>query len=128
MVNEFGTGFTGEKERGPAENLFGRTAENYFDPIKRGTTGFTLGQLYPQANQYDILPASSFNFVPNSPNIGVNDRFPDHQGYERFHIVDNFTLIRSSHTLKFGFNFERNWATDGPHAGCFSGASILPRT
>lgn len=121
MVNEFGIGFTGEKERGPADNLFGRTVENYFDPVKRSTNGFTLGQFYPSANQYDIMPGASFNYVPNGPSIGANARYPDHQGYERFHFLDNFSLIRNKHTFKFGIYFERNWATDGPHADCFDG-------
>jgi hypothetical protein len=121
MVNEFGIGFTAEKERGPADNLFGRTVENYFDPVKRATNGFDLGQLYPGANNYDILPGAFFDFVPGKLDIGVNARFPDHQGYERFHFVDNFSLIKGKHTFKFGLYFERNWATDGPHADCFSG-------
>jgi hypothetical protein len=121
MTNEFGTGFTGEKERGPADNLFGRTVANYFDPVRRDKTGFTLGQLYPAANGYDILPQALFNFVPGSPNITTEPRFPDHQGYERFHFLDNFSLIRNKHTFKFGIYFERNWATDGPHASCFDG-------
>ena len=121
MINEFGIGFTGEKERSPADNLFGRTAQNYFDPVKRSTNGFTLGQLYPAANVYDILPQAFFNFVPDSPNISAEARFPDHQGYERFHFLDNFSLIRGKHTFKFGLYFERNWATDGPHADCFDG-------
>lgn len=121
MINEFGTGFTGEKERSPADNLFGRTTANYFDPVKRSTTGFSLGQLYPGANPYNILPQAFFDFVPGSPDITAEPRFPDHQGYERFHITDNFSLIRNKHTFKFGLNFEHNWATDGPHADCFDG-------
>ena len=121
MINEFGIGFTGEKERSPADNLFGRTVQNYFDPVKRSTNGFTLGQLYPAANVYDILPQAFFNFVPDAPSISAEPRFPDHQGYERFHFLDNFSLIRSKHTFKFGIYFERNWATDGPHADCFDG-------
>ncbi len=121
MINEFGTGFTGEKERSPADNLFGRTTENYFDPVKRSTNGFTLGQLYPGANVYDIMPQAFFNFVPDGPSISAEARFPDHQGYERFHFLDNFSLIRNKHTFKFGLYFERNWATDGPHADCFDG-------
>ena len=121
MINEFGTGFTGEKERGPAANLFGRTTANYFDPVSREKTGFTLGQLYPAANEYNILPQAFFNFVPDAPNISAEARFPDHQGYERFHFLDNFSLIHNKHTFKFGIYFERNWATDGPHADCFDG-------
>jgi len=121
MINEFGIGFTGEKERSPADNLFGRTTANYFDPVKRSTNGFTLGQLYPAANVYDILPQATFGFVPDGPQLTADARFPDHQGYERFHFLDNFSLIRNKHTFKFGIYFERNWATDGPHADCFDG-------
>ncbi len=121
IINEFGIGFTGEKERGPADNLFGRTRENYFDAVKRDKTGYTLGQLYPEANEYNILPQAFFNFVPGSPNITTEQRFPDHQGYERFHILNNLSIIRNRHTVKLGFSFERNWATDGPHADCFNG-------
>jgi Carboxypeptidase regulatory-like domain len=121
IVNEFGIGFTGEKERSPADNLFGRTKENYFDPVKRDKTGFTLGQLYPEANQYNILPQAFFNFVPNGPSLSAEARFPDHQGYERFHFLDNLSVVLGKHTMKFGLYFERNWATDGPHADCFDG-------
>lgn len=121
MINEFGIGFTGEKERGPAANLFGRTTQNYFDPVRRDKTGFDLGQLYPAANEYNILPQAFFDFVPDAPSISAEARFPDHQGYERFHFLDNFSLIRNKHTFKFGIYFERNWATDGPHADCFDG-------
>jgi hypothetical protein len=121
MTNEFGTGFTGEKERGMADNLFGRTVSNYFDSVRRDKTGFSLGQLFPAANSADILPQAFFDFVLNPPDMTTEARFPDHQGYERFHFLDNFSLIRNKHTLKFGLNFERNWATDGPHADCFNG-------
>jgi hypothetical protein len=121
MVNEFGAGFTGEKEQGQADNLFGRTTANYFDPVRRDKNGFTLGQLFPAANAYDILPQSFFNFVPDAPSITAEARFPDHQGYERLHVVDNFSLVKGKHTFKFGLYFERNWATDGPHADCFDG-------
>lgn len=121
IVNEISTGFTGEKERSPAANLFGRTTSNYFDPVRRDKTGFNLGQLYPAANQYNTLPQAFFDFVPSAPDITADARFPDHQGYERFHFTDNLTYIRGKHSFKAGLSFERNWATDGPHADCFDG-------
>jgi len=105
MINEFGIGFTGEKERSPADNLFGRTHANYFDAVKRSTTGFNLGQLFPSANPYDTLPQAFFDFVPGSPDITAEPRFPDHQGYERFHYLDNFSLIRNTHTFMLGLYF-----------------------
>jgi hypothetical protein len=121
VVNEFNIGVVGEKEMGNATNLFGRTEANYFDPIKRSTLGFTLGQLYPQANTNDILPQAYFNFVPNGAYLNTEDRLPDNQGYPRFNLADNLSWIRGSHTFKFGLYLERSWATDGPHAGCFNG-------
>ncbi len=124
MVNEFGIGFTGEKEEGLPEAIGGKTTSNYFNPILRSTVGFTTPQLYPGANGYGFLPQATFNNVPGitgSPSITADARLPDNQGYERFHLTDNFTLVKGAHTMKFGLYFERNWSTDGPHASCFSG-------
>lgn len=122
VVNEFNIGLVGEKEFGNATNLFGRTQANYFDPIKRSTLGFTLGQLYPGANTNDLIPAAYFGGVPSAAYIGADDpRLPDNQGYTRFSFANNLSWIRGSHTFKFGVSFERNWATDGPHADCFNG-------
>ena len=121
IVNEFNIGMVGEKELGPATNLFGRNQSNYFDPIKRSTLGFTLGQLYPSANTNDILPQAYFGGVPNGAYLNTEDRFPDNQGYPRFNLSDNLSWVRGPHTFKFGLYIERSWATDGPHAGCFNG-------
>ena len=121
IVNEFSIGVVGEKELGPAQDLFGRTEANYFDPIKRSTLGFTLGQLYPAANPFDIMPQAFFNFVPNGAYLNAEQRLPDNQGYPRYQINDNLSWIHGPHTFKFGVYFEKNWATDGPHADCFNG-------
>jgi hypothetical protein len=124
MVNEFGTGFTGEQEEGLPEAIFGRTTSNYFNQILRSTTGFSIPQFSPAANQYGILPQAIFNFVPGitgQPSLTSDPRLPDNQGYHRYHLTDNFTWFKHSHTLKFGLYFERNWATDGPHANCYDG-------
>jgi hypothetical protein len=122
VVNEFNIGIVGEKELGNATDLFGRTQSNYFDPIKRSTLGFNLGQLYPGANTNDLLPAASFGFVPSAAYVGADDpRLPDNQGYPRFNFANNLSWIRGSHTFKFGVYFERSWATDGAHADCFNG-------
>jgi Carboxypeptidase regulatory-like domain len=120
-VNEFNSGFTGEKEQGQPEALFGRTIENYFDPIRRVNVGYQTGQLFPGANPYNIIPGVAFNFAPNGANYAPNNRLPDDQGYNRYHLTDNFSWIHGSHTMKFGVYLEMNWATDGPNADCFSG-------
>jgi hypothetical protein len=120
-VNEFNGGFTGEKEQGAPANLFGRTTENYYDPIRRTNVGFNTGQLFPAANPSNILPQAFFGGVPNGAFLDAENRLPDDQGYNRFHFTDNFSWIVGSHTLKFGIYNEINWATDGPNASCFSG-------
>jgi len=121
IVNEFNIGMVGEKELSPSVDMFGRTKATYFDPIKRSTLGFTMGQLYPGANTNDILPQAYFGGVPNGAYLNTEDRFPDNQGYPRFNFANNLSWIRGPHTFKFGVYFERSWATDGPHAGCFNG-------
>jgi Carboxypeptidase regulatory-like domain len=121
VVNEFNIGMVGEKEKSPAENLFGRTAANYFDPINRTKLGFTLGQLYPSANPDNVLPQEFFNFVPSNPGLEAEPRLPDNQGYPRFNFGDNLSWTKGPHTFKFGLYMERSWATDGPHADCFDG-------
>ena len=126
-VNEFNSGFTGEKEQGQPVNLFGRTTENYFDPIRRVTNSFETGQLFPAANPYNILPQANFGGVPNGAYLDAENRLPDDQGYNRFHFTDNFSWVHGSHTMKFGVYLEVNWATDGPNASCFSGCFNFER-
>jgi len=126
-VNEFSSGFTGEKEQGQPEALFGRTTDNYFDAIRRVTLGYGIGQLFPAANPYNIIPGVNFGYAPNGASYNPNNRLPDDQGYNRYHLSDNFTWIHGSHTLKVGVYLEMNWATDGPNADCFSGCFDFSR-
>ncbi len=127
-VNEFSSGFTGEKEQGQPEALFGRTTDNYFDAIRRVNVGYQTGQLFAAtANPYNIIPGVAFNYAPNGANYNPNNRLPDDQGYNRFHLTDNFSWIHGSHTMKFGIYHEENWATDGPNADCFSGCFDFTR-
>ncbi len=126
-VNEFSSGFTGEKEQGPPKDLFGRTVENYFDPIRRDKLGYQTGQLFPQINNFNIIPGVLFGGVPNPPNLTPAGRLPDDQGYNRYHLTDNFSWIHGAHTMKFGLYLEVNWATDGPSASCFSGCFYYDR-
>src|SRR5262245_15404069 len=38
-------------------------------------------------------PGVNFGGVPNAPNLGASSRLPDDQGYNRFHLTDNFSWI-----------------------------------
>src|SRR5437762_5995711 len=108
LVNQFNIGFTGEKELGTP------TRPNYFDPVDRTKLGFTLGQIYPSANPYNIIPQSTYGGVPSAASLTNDGRLPKSVAYERFFFTNNFSVARGEHGLKFGLYMERNWATDGP--------------
>lgn len=115
LVNEFNIGFTGEKELGTPNR------SGYFDPVDRTKVGYTLGQLYPSANPYDIIPQATYGGVPSGASITNDGRLPKSVAYERFFFTNNFSATRGSHGLKFGIFMERNWATDGPASGAWNG-------
>ncbi len=115
LVNEFNIGFTGEKELGTPNR------PDYFDPVDRTKLGFTLGQIYPAANPYNIIPQSTYGGVPSAASLTNDGRLPKSVAYERFFFTDNFSVVRSGHGLKFGIYMERNWATDGPASTAWNG-------
>lgn len=121
IVNEFGTGFTGEKERGTP------TGPHYFDPVTRTTRGFTLGQLFPSANPYNIIPQSIYGGVPDEPDVTNDGRLPKSVAYERFHLADDLSWTRGNHQLKFGIYTERAWGTDGKASCCWNGVFDFSR-
>jgi hypothetical protein len=115
LVNETIFGFSGDKQNGLSDRA------GYFDPVERSKVGFTLGQLFPQANPFNLIPQATYGGVPSSPDLTVDGRLPVKRSYERFQFTDNFSAVLDRHTLKFGFNFERNWATDGPASSAWDG-------
>ena len=115
LVNEFNIGHTGEKERGNPNR------PGYFDAVDRTKLGITLGQLYPEANPYNIIPQATYGGVPSAASITNDGRMPKNVAYARFHITDNLSLSRGRHGLKFGLYLERNWATDGPASTAWNG-------
>ena len=71
--------------------------------VLRSAIGFTAGQWYPQANPEGIIPRFNFN-VPNSPNVGFDNRFLKHGTDDTFNWSDTVTWVRGKHTLKGGFS------------------------
>ena len=115
LVNELITGFSGDKQNGLSDR------PDYFDTVNRAKVGFNLGQQYPQANPFNLIPQATYGGVPAAPDLTVDGRLPVKRSYERFQLTDNFSAILNRHTLKFGFTFERNWATDGPASSAWNG-------
>ena len=113
IVNEFNIGPEGEKERGVAPGPYPERAHDYFKSVQRTTYDYALGQFYPQANQFDLIPQATWGGVPNEPDIWHDARLPMDQGYTRFSFSDRLSMVRGAHTLKFGADFEQNWAHEG---------------
>lgn len=117
VVNEFSIGYRDLGERGHGGFL---TPEG-FGPILRSMHGMTTGQFHPEVNPLNIIPGAAFGGVPNAVNIAFDRRLPINAGDQRLDMVDNFSWIRGSHSLKFGLYYERNWPSEGPRATNFSG-------
>jgi len=87
---------------------------------ERSTVGFTIPQLYPSVNQYNLVPAATFG-VNNSANPTYTARFPL-QGVENtFTWNTSLTKVAGGHTIKAGFAPERWQAMKGKNASNFAG-------
>jgi hypothetical protein len=81
-----------------------------FDPsdpslIARSKMG-NIGQWYPAGNESGAIPNVSFGGVQNGINSGIGN-IPYHNENPVFTWIDNITLIRGTHSLKFGVYIER---------------------
>ena len=109
IVNEFNTSYRVLGEIGAA------TSADNFDRVIRDKVGLGgLGQLYPAGNPLRIIPQASFGGIPNAANMTYDDRLPIDAGDERYIVLDNLSMTKGSHNLKFGFYYERNYASEGP--------------
>jgi len=109
IVNEFNSSYRVLGEIGAA------TSADNFDPVVRGKVGLGgLTQLFPAGNPLNIIPQANFGGIPSAANVAYDDRLPINAGDERYIVLDNISVTRGSHAMKFGFYFERNFASEGP--------------
>jgi hypothetical protein len=120
IVNEMEVGYRVLHEDGSP------TSPNAFDPVIRSKVGITLGQLYPGNNPLDIIPQASFNGVPNAANISYVARTPIAARVDRWSYDDSLSVLRGSHSLKFGIYGELNQNSEGPR-GNFGGSIAFDR-
>ncbi|MCX6628394.1 MAG: hypothetical protein NTW28_12280, partial [Candidatus Solibacter sp.] len=95
------------------------TPGNPMSTVLRSAVGFNAGQWYPNANPDGIVPRATYN-VPNSPNVGFDDRFLKNGTDFVFTFNDNMTITRGGHTLKFGVAADRLREYEGERS-VFSG-------
>ncbi len=77
------------------------------DHVSRKATGIDIPQWNPGLNPDGYIPNMTFGSVPNAANPSMSNGIPYYNSNTIFSIVQNFTKIAGSHTLKFGAYFER---------------------
>jgi hypothetical protein len=111
IVNELAASYRVLHEDGAA------TSDASFDPVIRNQVGLGgLGQLFPALNPLGIIPNANFGGVTNAANIAYDGRLPIVASDSRYSLLNNFSLTRGNHSLKFGIYFEHNDGTEGPRA------------
>ena len=109
IVNEFNTSYRVLGEIGAA------TSPTNFDPVireKRASAG--LGQLFPAGNPLRIIPQANFGGIPNAANVDLRRPPADRCWRRALHRLRQSLLHKGSHGMKFGFYYERNYASEGP--------------
>ncbi|MFN7935561.1 MAG: carboxypeptidase-like regulatory domain-containing protein [Bryobacteraceae bacterium] len=113
VVNELTLGVNGRGEWHSIED-----AE--VQKIQRVKNGFTLGQLRPDMNPFDVMPNLTFGGIPGAVNLTFDARFPLTGSRMLVLLSDNLTKTHGKHIIKAGFSAEREFTTDGG-AASFNG-------
>ncbi len=114
LVFQATMGYSQFSEAGPPLNQADLVAK------ERQTVGYTIPQLFPSVNQYNLVPAATFG-VSDSANPNYTARFPL-QGVENtFNWNASLTKIAGGHNIKAGVYPEHWGAMKGKNASAFAG-------
>ena len=104
LVNEASFGYYHFQE--PA----GPYSTSSADVINRQKLGMTLGQFYPQFNQYDIIPSMSFGSgtITNPASVSFDIRWPKLGMTTVFNGNESLSKVWGNHQVKAGFFGERD--------------------
>src|SRR5262249_6837256 len=80
---------------------------------QRDAVGFRTGQFFPSINPLNLIPNATFGGVTAPGALALESRFPLTTGHWNFTFADNLSRTFVAHTLKFGFFYDRVWATQG---------------
>jgi hypothetical protein len=96
-----------------SETIFGVSQNKlyYFpeneDRVSKPGTGIQIAQWNPEVNPSQYIPNMSFGGVPNAANPSLSNGLPYYNSNTIFSLVQNFSKIAGTHSLKFGLYFER---------------------
>ncbi|MGH9841227.1 MAG: carboxypeptidase regulatory-like domain-containing protein [Blastocatellia bacterium] len=88
-------------------------ADSEIQRNRRDTTGFRTGQFFPANNPLNLIPNATFGGVTGAAVLGLESRFPLTTDHWIFMFSDSLSKTAGPHILKFGFYFDRVWATQG---------------
>ena len=112
LVNEFRLGLGLSRESGALNDDF--QLENLRKDNYPGLAD--LGQLFPSANPLNLVPRMSFGGIPNGPRVDYDRRTPIAAHDERIVLSNNVSWFKGDHTIKAGFYWELNHASEGPRS------------
>ena len=112
LVNEFRLGLGLSRESGALNDDF--QLDNLRKDNYPGLA--SLGQLFPSANPLNLVPRMQFGGVPNGPVVDYDRRTPIAAHDERVVLSNNMSWFKGDHTIKAGFYWELNYASEGPRS------------
>ena len=115
LVFQGSMGFSQFSEAGPPLNQSDLTART------RQAAGFTIPQLFPNSNPYNLVPAATFG-VSDSANPTYASRFPLQGVEDIFNWNAGLSKVWGGHTFKVGFQPEHWLAMKGKNAASFAGS------
>jgi hypothetical protein len=99
VVNELSVGLA----RRPEANT---VIQDQLTKVQRSTVGFNLGQFFPAANPYNLIPWATFGGVTGAANLQEESRFPFAQAIVSTSLSDSMTWVKGSHTVKAGISID----------------------
>jgi len=106
VVNELTVGLNGRGEWHTIEDAD-------LAKIQRTKLGFTVGQLRPGLNPFDVMPNLTVGGIAGPVNLIFDSRFPLTGSRMLALLSDNLTKTHGKHIFKAGFSAEREFTTDG---------------
>ncbi len=104
-------------------------SDSELSKLQKQTVGYTIGQIYPQNNPLNVIPAISFGGLPYSSVIstGYDGRFPMENYVNAFSISDGLSKVFSRHTFKAGVYLEYGEYLQRHHGSDFAGTFNFSR-
>jgi hypothetical protein len=104
------------------EDLFGAKGHHRYvadydqdrlNSLTRSQLGINIPQFHPEINPLNLIPGMTFGGVPGAASMSWDGRFPLVAMYQDYSVVDGFTKVLRSHTIKAGLDLEAIYTKNG---------------